>query len=129
VLSRCQLVRFRPRPPDAADADRAAARQMLEDVAAQGVEAVFRHGQSADRDRHRAEALVDGVWSWYRDLLRAKAGVAVDAEVARDAASHSLDDILAGLAACREARRALGVNVSPRLTLEQLLSRLALRAA
>jgi hypothetical protein len=129
VRSRCQIVRFQPRPSDTTAADRAAARQMLQDVATQGVEAMFRHGQSADRDRHRAEALVDGVWRWYRDLLRAKAGVAVEAEVADDAASRALDDILAGLAACREAWRALGVNVSPRLTLERLLSRLALRAA
>ena len=46
-----------------------------------------------------------------------------------EAQALALDEILAGLALCREAWRALGVNVSPRLTLEVVLSRLALGAA
>ena len=129
VLSRCQIVRFLPRPSATAAADRAAARSMFGEVLAGGAEAMFRQAQSVDRDRPRAEAVVDAVRFWYRDLLRAKAGVAVGEEEMREAAGLTFDEILNGLATCREAWRALGVNVSPRLTLEVLLSRLALRAA
>ncbi len=41
-------------------------------------------------------------------------------------ARTSWDDLWKGLETCREAREALAVNVTPRLTLEVLLSRLAL---
>ena len=129
VLSRCQIVRFQPAPAPAAAEDRALVRAAFRDVAADGAEALFRHAQTVDRDRPRAEALVEAIWLWYRDLLRAKAGWAPDADVAREAQGLAQDEILAGLALCREAWRALGVNVSPRLTLEVVLSRLALGAA
>jgi hypothetical protein len=129
VLSRCQIVRFEPAPAPAAAEDRALVRAAFRDVAAEGADALFRHAQAVDRDRPRAEALVEAIWLWYRDLLRAKAGRAPDPEVAREAQALALDEILAGLALCREAWRALGVNVSPRLTLEVVLSRLALGAA
>jgi DNA polymerase-3 subunit delta' len=129
VLSRCQIVRFRPLPSPAAPADREAARAMLDEARAEGGEAVLRHAQSVDRDRPGAEALVDAVWMWYRDLLRASAGAPADDQAARAAAELTLEGILSGLLTCREAWRALGVNVSPRLTVETLLSRLAVRAA
>jgi hypothetical protein len=129
VLSRCQIVRFAPRLSATAAADRAAARAMFRDVQDRGAEAMFRHAQSVDRDRHRAEALVEAVWLWYRDLLRAKAGAAVGEEEAREAEALRFEEVLGGLVACRNAWRALGVNVSPRLTLEVLMARLALRAA
>jgi hypothetical protein len=45
------------------------------------------------------------------------------------AAALSLDTIVGGLQACREAWQAIGGNVSPRLTVEVLLSRLAAKAA
>ena len=129
VLSRCQIVRFQPGPTQAEAADRAAVLTMFREVEEQGADAIFRHAQAVDRDRHRAEAMVDAVWLWYRDLLRAKAGVAAAEQVAREAEGRTLGEIVAGLALCRQAWRALGVNVSPRLTLEIVLSRLALRAA
>ena len=129
VLSRCQIVRFQPTPSPAAVGDRAVVRAMFRDVAAEGAEGLFRHAQTVDRDRHRAEALVEAIWLWYRDLLSAKAGRAPDEDVAREAGALGLDQIFAGLALCREAWRALGVNVSPRLTLEIILSRLALGPA
>ena len=69
-----------------------------------------------------------------RGAQRASAGrtarLAVFAEVGDLAPDHpSLRELLARLTACREAWHALQGNVSPRLTVEVLLSRLALRAA
>jgi hypothetical protein len=55
--------------------------------------------------------------------------VAVGDEEAREAEALTLAELVAALGACREAWRALAINVSPRLTLEVLLSRLAGRAA
>jgi DNA polymerase-3 subunit delta' len=129
VLSRCQIVRFQPRPGETAEAERAAIQTVLREVAEEGGEAVMRHAQAVDRDRHRAEAMLDALWLWHRDLLRAKAGVASDETAARAASAQSLEQIFAALALCRDAWRALGVNVSPRLTLEIVLSRLAPGAA
>jgi DNA polymerase-3 subunit delta' len=129
VLSRCQIVRFPPRPAPAASADRAAVRAMLREASERGVEAIQTHAQGVDRDRHRAEALVEALWLWYRDLLCAKSGRPPDDATAREAEALTLDEILAALDLCREAWRALGVNVSPRLTLEVMLNRLARRAA
>jgi hypothetical protein len=40
-----------------------------------------------------------------------------------------MEDLLTELARCRDARAALETNVSPRLTVEVLMSRLATRAA
>jgi len=50
-------------------------------------------------------------------------------ELARDAEGWTVDEIVSAVALCREARDALLRNVAPRLTLEIVLSRLALRAA
>jgi DNA polymerase-3 subunit delta' len=129
VLSRCQIVRFVARPSATVGADRTAVRAMFREIRERGAEAMFRHAQAVDRDRHRAEALVEAVWLWYRELLRAKAGVAAGEQEIREAEALTLEEVLAALAACREAWRGLAINVSPRLTLEVLVSRLALGAA
>src|SRR5436309_899124 len=91
-------------------------------------------GDDVGRDRQAAETLVEACWLRYRDLLCAQAGadarLAVFAEAGERAPDHpSLHELLARLTACREAWHALQGNVSPRLTVEVLLSRLALRAA
>lgn len=136
VLSRCQIVRFQPRL-GAESADRGEAAAALAEVRAQGVEALFRRAQAFERDRERAERFVDGCWLHYRDLLLAKSGGATrllgDAARAlaleREAAGWTMDELFHGITVCREARQALAVNVAPRLTLEVVLARLALKAA
>src|SRR5438034_1681214 len=136
VLSRCQLVRFAPRR-DAHGDVRADALELLAEVTEKGVEALFRRSQGFDRDRERAERVVDALWLFARDLLIARAGGPlgllvngghVDA-IAREAERWTLDGILAIIDLCREAREALAVNVTPRLTVEIVASRLALGAA
>lgn len=134
VLSRCQIVRFAPRADDEA-AVRAEAADLIAEVRERGAEALFRRSQAFDRDRERAERLVDGCALWLRDLLLAQAGApehllpgSAD-DLRRQAAGWTQDDLLRALEVCREARRALAVNVAARLTVEVLLSRLALRAA
>ncbi|MEK6529911.1 MAG: DNA polymerase III subunit delta', partial [candidate division NC10 bacterium] len=107
---------------------------ILAEVGADGATAVFKWGETLGRDRARMEQLIETWWFWYRDLLCAKAGgdprVLIHgdraAELTRDAAARSWDSIVGGLAACREAWQALQRNVTPRLTLEVMLSRLAL---
>jgi DNA polymerase-3 subunit delta' len=136
VLSRCQRVRFASRAEGQREI-RAEAVAMLEEVRAQGVEALFRRSQAFDRDRERAERLVDGLWLFARDLLIAKAGGApsllLDPDAAEalaaEAARWSEDAILAAIETCRQAREALAVNVTPRLTIEVVATRLAARAA
>src|SRR6266852_6398843 len=125
VISRCQLVRFAPREDGQAEArDEAVA--LLAEVRDKGVEALFRRSQAFDRDRERAERVVDALWLFARDLLIARAGGPlgllvngghVDA-IAREAERWTLDGILAIIDLCREAREALAVNVTPRLTVE-----------
>jgi len=135
VLSRCQVVRFAPRAEADAAPARAQAREILAEVQAQGVEALFRR---LDRlEREKAEALVDAYWLFCRDLLLARSGappsLLIDGdratELAREAEGWTIDQILATIELCRQARDSLLRNVAPRLTLEVLLSRLALRAA
>jgi DNA polymerase-3 subunit delta' len=135
VLSRCQLVRFAQRDDAGAAAARAQARELLAEVRAQGVEALFRR---LDRlDREKAEALVDAYWLFCRDLLVAKGGAPVGLfvdgehadELTREAEGWTIDQILGVVDLCRQARESLLRNVAPRLTLEVVLSRLALRAA
>ena len=135
VLSRCQVVRFAPRDDADAAPARALAREILAEVKAQGVEALFRR---LDRlEREKAEALVDAYWLFCRDLLLARSGappsLLIDGdhatELAGEAEGWTIDQILATIELCRQARDSLLRNVAPRLTLEVLLSRLALRAA
>jgi len=135
VLSRCQVVRFAARDDADAAPARALAREILAEVKAQGVEALFRR---LDRlEREKAEALVDAYWLFCRDLLLARSGAPPSllmdgdhaAELAREAEGWTIDQILATIELCRQARDSLLRNVAPRLTLEVLLSRLALRAA
>jgi DNA polymerase-3 subunit delta' len=136
VLSRCQIVRFQPRL-GAETADRREAVEALAEVQAKGVDALFRRAQAFDRDRERAEHFVDGCWLHLRDLLLAQGGAPARllgdpdraAMLEREAAAWTMDELLQGLAVCRDAREALAVNVGPRLTLEIVLARLALRAA
>ena len=135
VLSRCQVVRFAPRDDAGAATARTQARELLAEVRAQGVEALFRRTDRLDREK--AEALVDAYWLYCRDLLLAKGGapaaLLVDgehaAELASEAEGWTIDQILGGVELCRQARESLLRNVAPRLTLEIVLSRLALRAA
>jgi DNA polymerase-3 subunit delta' len=135
VLSRCQVVRFAPRDDAGAATARAQARELLAEVRAQGVDALFRRTDRLEREK--AEALVDAYWLFCRDLLLAKsdapAALFIDGdhavELAREAEGWTVDQILAAVDLCRQAREALLRNVAPRLTLEVVLSRLALRAA
>jgi len=132
VLSRCQIVRFAP-PPAALPPERAEVVAMLDELRARGAEALFRRSQAFDRDRERAERLVDACWLLCRDLLLARCGVPArllgDPEgaeaLAREARRWTEEGLLEAIAACRAAREALGVNVTPRLTVEVLVTRLA----
>jgi DNA polymerase III subunit delta' len=135
LLSRCQVVRFAPRADAGATAARAQAVEILTEVRAQGVDALFRRTDRLEREK--AEALVDAYWLYCRDLLVAKtgapSGLLIDSarveELAREAEGWTIDEIVAAIDVCRQARDALLRNVAPRLTLEIVLSRLALRAA
>lgn len=134
VLSRCQRVRFPIPPPVPEQAEVAEA---VAEVRAKGMEALFRRTQGFDRDRERAERFIDACWLRCRDLLLARCGApgrlltdpaAADA-AAQEAAGWSVEALLRAITICRQARQALAVNVTPRLTLEVVLARLALRAA
>jgi DNA polymerase-3 subunit delta' len=141
VLSRCQIVRFLPAVPAEGPAllpegqgeDRARALQWLEEARAPGGEAILAAGERVGRDREMAAAAVQTWWLWYRDLLCLGSGAREGLAVFRDraglaverGAAMSLDEIVSGLRGCREAWQALEGNVSPRLTVEVLLSRLA----
>jgi len=135
VLSRCQVARFESRGDEAAAAVRVQALALLDEVRAQGVEALFQRSERVDREK--VEGLVDAYWLLCRDLLLAKAGAPPAlllngdrAEaLAREAETWTLDGILRTIELCREAREGLVFNVTPRLTLEVIVSRLALRAA
>ena len=135
LLSRCQVVRFAPRADSGATAARAQAVEILTEVRAQGVDALFRRTDRLEREK--AEGLVDAYWLFCRDLLVAKtgapSGLLIDGagaeELAREAEGWTIDEIVAAIDVCRQARDALLRNVAPRLTLEIVLSRLALRAA
>jgi len=93
--------------------------------------------EAVGRDRSQVQEFIEAVWLWHRDLLCAKAGgdarllVSGDREVelSRAGAATSWEAILGALVACRDAWQALQGNVSPRLTLEVLLSRLVPKAA
>jgi DNA polymerase III subunit delta' len=135
VLSRCQIVRFRPRAadgvvallPPGAGPERERALGWLAQAQARGPEAILQIGEAVGRDREVAEAAVETCWLWYRDLLCAHGGGDAGLAVFTGRAAgggRSLDEIVAALEACREAWQAIQGNVSPRLTVEVLLSRL-----
>jgi len=135
VLSRCQPVRFEPRPDAALGESVAAALALLSEVRSGGAETMQRRTQRIDRTK--AEALVDGFWRLGRDLLLTGAGASPGlltapehAEaIAKEAAGWTADELLGVIRLCREAREGLARNVTPGLTMEVLLSRLALRTA
>jgi DNA polymerase-3 subunit delta' len=135
VLSRCQIVRFAPRPDAEAEAARADALALFAEIRAKGADALLRRLQAVDRDA--AETLIDAYWFYCRDVLLAQSGAPASllacasaaGEVAADAPRFTMDDLLGELARCRDARAGLLTNVYPRLTVEVLLSRLATRAA
>ncbi|MCI0546178.1 MAG: DNA polymerase III subunit [Candidatus Rokubacteria bacterium] len=140
VLSRCQIVRFRPVPapgmvaclPPGAGQEREQALAWLAEVEAEGVDAIVNGSEAIGRDRQLAERMVETWWLWYRDLLCASAGAASELAVFGERQAEArvrqlpVAEVLRGLAACREAWHAIQGNVSPRLTVEVLLSRLAL---
>lgn len=135
ALSRCRIVRFRPRAaegvvallPSGAGPERERALGWLAQAQARGPAAILQIGEAVGRDREVAEAAVETCWLWYRDLLCAHCGGDAALTVFTGRAPgerRSLDEIVAGLSACREAWQAIQGNVSPRLTVEVLLSRL-----
>jgi DNA polymerase-3 subunit delta' len=135
VLSRCQPVRFQPRPDPAVAESVEAALTLLQEVRRGGAEALLRRTQRLERAK--AEGLVDGFWRLGRDLLLATAGVPATLltapdradDIAQEAKGWTPDELLAVLGLCREAREGLTRNVSPGLTMEVVLSRVALRVA
>lgn len=137
VISRCQIVRFRARRAGADQAASAAeAAVWIEETRAQGISALFKRSERVDRER--AEALIDGCWLWCRDLVLARAGAPAAlltdpgrAEALTAEAGRWPDDtaLYRAIEACREARLALANNVTPRLTVDTLLARVARRAA
>jgi DNA polymerase-3 subunit delta' len=135
VLSRCQIVRFAARTDPRLAEDMTEALDLLAEVRSKGPEALFRRSQAVDRER--AEALLDAYAYLLRDVLLAGAGApaallvnAARAEtIAREAEAWRTDDLLAALADCRETRLALLNNVTPRLTVEVMVTRLLTGAA
>jgi DNA polymerase III subunit delta' len=135
VLSRCQIVRCAPHPDPTAAEARAGALSLVAEVRAKGVDTLIKRLPTVDRDK--AVVLIDAYWFWCRDLLVIQSGappallthanMAVD--LAREAERWTMRDLLEEMANCRVARASLETNVSPRLTVEVLLSRLATRAA
>jgi DNA polymerase-3 subunit delta' len=135
VLSRCQIVRFRPRQPagtlallpDGRDERWMPALQALEGAGTRGAEGVLEAGERIGRDRQAAETLVEACWLQYRDALCREAAAGPRLSVfgaPAIPAPGGIDDVVRGLAACRDAWYALEGNVAPRLTAEVLLSRL-----
>ena len=143
VLSRCEIVRFRPRRaegaiallPDGGEPARREALRSLAKVRDKGIAGILEVGEQVGRDRQTAEALVESCWLRYRDLLCLEAGsdprllVFADVTDSRARDRRVLGDVLSGLSACREAWIALQGNVSPRLTVEVLLNKLSALAA
>ncbi|MEX2224132.1 MAG: hypothetical protein WEG40_20280 [Candidatus Rokuibacteriota bacterium] len=142
VLSRCQVVRFRPRLvegvpallPDVRSEAHAGSLRLLTEAREQGAEAILRLGDQVGRDRQAAETFVEACWLWHRDLLCGLAGgaprLALFGEASAGAGGgRSLDQVLSALRDCREAWLALQGSVSPRLSVEVLLGRLTGKAA
>ena len=135
VVSRCQIVRFQPRGGGCAATVVAEALELLQAARAEGAPALFRGTDRLDRDR--AEALIDGCWLLCRDLLLTRAGAPIALlsdpdradELAAEARRWSEESLTAAIAICRQARETLINNVTPRLTVEMVVSRLLARAA
>ena len=135
VVSRCQIVRFRVRGDSTLAAAAAEAVAWLDETRTQGVAALFKRTERVDRER--AEALIDGCWLHCRDVLLARAGAPAAlltepdrAEALVREATHWTDaGLYAAVEACRAARLALVNNVTPRLTVDTLLARVARRTA
>ena len=135
VLSRCQIVRFRPRGDGRMAALVGEALTLLQAARAEGAPALFRRTDRIDREK--AEALIDGCWLLCRDLLLARAGAPAALlsdgdrapELAVEAGHWTDDALLAGVAVCRRARETLINNLTPRLTVEMVVGRLLARAA
>ena len=134
VISRCQLVRFRTRGEAATAALVAEAAAVLDEAREQGAPAIFKRTERVDRER--AEALIDGCWLYSRDLLLQRAGapsaLLTDASRAETLAAEARrwtdEGLYAAIEACRQAHLALAGNVTPRLTVDVMLGRLAGRA-
>jgi DNA polymerase III gamma/tau subunit len=135
VLSRCQIVRFAARPHGGLADEIDVVLSLLDDVRAKGIDALSRRLPTVDRER--AESVIDACWHLLRDVLIVQAGaparLLTHAErtdvIAREATRWRQDDVLSAIAACREARLALVNNVTPRLTVEVVVSRLLVGAA
>jgi len=131
VISRCQIVRFRARGEAAPAAVTAEAAAALEEAREHGAPAIFKRTERVDRAR--AEALIDGCWLHCRDLMLVRAGAApallTDAgradALAVEAARWTDEGLYAAIEACRQAHLSLVGNVTPRLTVDVMLSRLA----
>jgi DNA polymerase-3 subunit delta' len=131
VISRCQIVRFRARGEATTAAATAEAAAVLAEAREHGAPAIFKRTERVDRER--AEALIDGCWMHCRDLMLlragAPAGLLTDAAQAdaltAEAAQWTDEGLYAAIEACREAHLALVGNVTPRLTVDVMLSRLA----
>jgi DNA polymerase-3 subunit delta' len=134
VISRCQIVRFRARGEAATAAIVAEAAALLDEAREHGAPAIFKRTERVDRER--AEALIDGCWLLCRDLMLLRAGARPGlltddsrAEtLAAEAAQWTDDGLYAAIEACRDAHLALAGNVTPRLTVDVMLGRLAGRA-
>jgi DNA polymerase-3 subunit delta' len=135
VISRCQIVRFRARGESATAALVSEAATVLDEAREQGAPAIFRRTERVDRER--AEALIDGCWLHCRDVMLVRAGAAPallsDAaraeRLASEAAQWTDEGLYAAIEACRAARLALAGNVTPRLTVDVMVGRLAGRGA
>jgi hypothetical protein len=136
IISRCQLVRFRSRGGMEGAAAVAEAAALLDDIREGGPPALFKKTERMDRER--VLSLVDGCWLLCRELLLARAGApasllsdAAHAQARSTEAAYWTDEaLLAAIEVCRDAREALVFhNVTPRLTIDMILSRLARRAA
>ena len=136
VISRCQIVTFRSRGGAVPARAVTEATEWIEEAREHGVAALFKRTERVDRER--AESLIDGCWLWCRDLVLARAGASASlltdpaqAEALAAEAARWTDDaaLYRAIEACREARLALVNNVTPRLTVDTLLSRVLRRAA
>jgi len=114
LLSRCQVVRFGARDDAGAATARAGALELLAEVRAQGVEALFRRTDHLEREK--AEALVDAYWLfcyWRNPARRARSWstpVAPPSSRARPRAGRSIRSCRRSMDAGRPARRSCAMS-------------------